>query len=148
MNLEQEIRKLRKLTLQIAYDYPNINNCGLLECLYAIESFYEGICLANKDLHKEIDSMKEMLQNKVYVVVRNADMAEGRGPMVFDSVFTRKEAAQAYVDKYGLSEQFRKVIEAVLINRHASELNEILNDLEREKALNKLTQKERELLGL
>jgi len=40
----------------------------------------------------------EMTDQTVYVVYKNADMTEGRGPMVFDRVFARRESALAYVE--------------------------------------------------
>jgi len=41
---------------------------------------------------------------KVIVVYRNQDMTEGRGPMVFDSVFSSMELACAYVNtKIGMA---------------------------------------------
>jgi len=35
---------------------------------------------------------------KVYLVYKNSDMTEGRGPMIFDSVFLDKEKAENYID--------------------------------------------------
>jgi len=35
---------------------------------------------------------------RIYLVFRNSDMTEGRGPMVFDSAFIKKENANNYVD--------------------------------------------------
>lgn len=34
----------------------------------------------------------------VYLAQKNADMTEGRGPMITDKAFSRKEDAEAYID--------------------------------------------------
>jgi hypothetical protein len=34
----------------------------------------------------------------VVIVLKNADFTEGRGPMLFDNVFSSMEKAEAYVD--------------------------------------------------
>lgn len=34
----------------------------------------------------------------VYVVMRNADLIEGRGPMVFDSVWDDRDSAAKHID--------------------------------------------------
>jgi hypothetical protein len=35
---------------------------------------------------------------KVYMVYRNADMTEGRGPMVFDRIYLKQAAAIRFID--------------------------------------------------
>lgn len=36
---------------------------------------------------------------KIYLVYKNADMTEGRGPMILDSVWLNKENADNYIDQ-------------------------------------------------
>jgi hypothetical protein len=36
---------------------------------------------------------------EIYLVFRNSDMTEGRGPMIFDSAFLSKKKAEEYVDE-------------------------------------------------
>jgi hypothetical protein len=35
---------------------------------------------------------------KIYLVFRNDDMTEGRGPMVLDSIYSSKEKAETYAN--------------------------------------------------
>lgn len=43
--------KIRKIALEVAPDYPQIETCDEFECLYAIHSSYQGTHAANEDLH-------------------------------------------------------------------------------------------------
>lgn len=81
---------------------------------------------------------------KVYMTKRNADMTEGRGPMVNDLCFLHRKDANDYIDtKYGDWEV--KEIEVLEYN-----VAEAMKEKKRIKkaALAKLTNKELEILGL
>lgn len=52
---------IRKKAVKIADDYPDIKTCPIWECLYAIESSYDGTSLANDDCHKFLRYFKDKL---------------------------------------------------------------------------------------
>lgn len=52
------LEAIKEKAVKIAPEYPNIANCFWREQLYAIESSYEGTCLANDDLHKLIKKLQ------------------------------------------------------------------------------------------
>lgn len=54
-------KDIREKAIKIANDYPNIETCSIWECLYAIESSYEGTSLANDDCHKFLRYFKDKL---------------------------------------------------------------------------------------
>lgn len=95
---------------------------------------------------------------KIYQTYRNADMTDGRGPMIPDLAFLFKKHADEYIDsKQGVMGIWRKWS----ITEHGDwQVREIdvlessVIDLEkerariREEALCKLTDQEREVLGL
>ena len=53
--------KVEELSLKVSPDYPNIEKCDLVERLWAIETTFDGIELANQDLHKFIDILRDKL---------------------------------------------------------------------------------------
>jgi hypothetical protein len=90
----------------------------------------------------------------VYCVYRNADMTEGRGPMLLDSIWASKELAEDYMDcqqgVMGRQERWSKS------KSHDWEVREFSVHSEkhypirivRERALAKLSVEEKEALGL
>lgn len=94
----------------------------------------------------------------VAVVMKNADFTEGRGPMLLHKIFDTVEHAEEYVskqsgiygtpqrkDKYGWNGYDVNVVE--VLTDTASVLREE-EEIARKQAMNKLTPRERELLGL
>jgi hypothetical protein len=91
----------------------------------------------------------------IYLTQRNADMNEGRGPMVLDIALTTREAAQEYVGRksgvMGVRGSWQELVrgghwdikEIPVYDTEPSEIDEL-----REKALAKLTMAERVALGL
>ena len=53
--------RIKEIALDIAPDYPRIADAEPWEHLYAIESAYKGTDLANGDLHKLVDRLREKL---------------------------------------------------------------------------------------
>jgi hypothetical protein len=68
--LEEQIREL---AVQVAADYPDIENVPTWECFWAIRSSYEGICLANADMHKLCGHLQKQLGIDVHEVIRQWD---------------------------------------------------------------------------
>lgn len=86
----------------------------------------------------------------IYIVFKNADQTEGRGPMMAVEAFEFREHAYNYISsvtKNDASSEIKQgwwdIREFVL---HSEEFKK--EDTERQKALSKLTERERELLGL
>lgn len=52
---------------------------------------------AKRDHAKFLQDLKRRYPNHVFVVTRNADMVEGRGPMVYDSVHKTFDDAYEYI---------------------------------------------------
>lgn len=94
----------------------------------------------------------------VAVVMKNADFTEGRGPMVLHKIFDKVEHAEEYISKqegiYGSKQEKGKYG----WNGYSVSIMEVLTDsdsvlreeeeIARKRAMNKLTPRERELLGL
>lgn len=91
---------------------------------------------------------------KIYQTYRNSDTTEGRGPMVPDKAFMRKEHADAYIDEQpGVQGRRVKWSTATYADWHVKEIEvlESAYDSTESKinaALAKLTPEERSLLGL
>jgi hypothetical protein len=64
--LEVAVRELAK---EVAPCYPDIDKCEIWECLWAIKSSYEGLELANQDLHRGISKLQKRLNMDVHEVV-------------------------------------------------------------------------------
>jgi hypothetical protein len=103
----------------------------------------------------------------IWVIQKNADMTEGRGPMIFTGIaFTKLEDAKEYISKqYGVmgtkGESPKQLFRDQNIwsaNAHEAELVTVYDSLDsfkddqdcidKLKALNKLSPREKELLGL
>ena len=91
---------------------------------------------------------------KIYLTKVNADLNEGRGPMVNDLAFKHKEDAMAYIDyRPGVMGRSKKwseekysdwIIEEIEVREHPyNEQHEA-----KLKILAKLTKEERKILGL
>lgn len=100
---------------------------------------------------------------KIYIVFKNADFVEGRGPMQFHMAFSDGEEAIKYVkvkpgifglqkverNKYGLFACANGYeINEVYLYDTVSSYEEIQNQEKIRNALNKLTEEEKKLLGL
>jgi hypothetical protein len=96
----------------------------------------------------------------VFVTRYNADMTEGRGPMVNDMAFSRREDAAQYIDgKHGVmgrrpitpwSQQPHgdwDIVE-ITVAETVEEVQRIMTNERRARALAKLTKDDREALGL
>ena len=95
---------------------------------------------------------------KVYLAMRNSDMTEGRGPMVTDKCFLKREHAENYIDKQdgvmGRKEKWSKsynsywevraieVIEEDIIKKQEQK------EQERQELIDELSDYELELLGI
>ncbi len=94
----------------------------------------------------------------VYATYYNADMTEGRGPMVLDKIFTNRVDANAYIDtKFGVmgrpgpwsNQKYGDW--TVQEHRLFDSLDDAAKDHDREvrkRALGKLTDEERKVLGI
>ena len=88
---------------------------------------------------------------KIYLVKRPIDTTEVKGPRKTLAIFTREDTAIEYADMmepYGHSGQFCSIEEESLVDCAPNFLSELEEQKAKEKALKKLTAKERELLGL
>ena len=100
---------------------------------------------------------------KIYIVTKNADFTEGRGPMLFHAAFITGEAAVEYVlQQQGIFGSAQRVemgkyghyakCNGYNIDEHylysASDIETLKTDQERKYALSKLSARERSLLGL
>lgn len=98
----------------------------------------------------------------IYLVMRNGDLTEGRGPMVFKAAFTKPEDAVKYaksIEPYGADVKIGKYngtyadgqftsVEEVTLHESFESKAEFDIIRKREEALKKLTMEERKLLGL
>lgn len=87
---------------------------------------------------------------KVYVVFRNADLNEGRGPMLVEAICEKQTDANVVADSaepYGHRGQFCQV-EAWPVLATAGEYLDQKTRKLKEKALAKLTSEEKKVLGL
>ena len=94
----------------------------------------------------------------IYSAYYNSDGVEGRGPMVLDISFTTRAAAAEYIDaKPGVMGRKQKwseeqhgdwMIKETLLLESVSEVGEVSAAQARQRALAKLTMKDREILGL
>lgn len=94
----------------------------------------------------------------VYTVYRNSDMTEGRGPMVLDCAFTKEKYANEYIDtKCGVMGRKAKWSEEQYGDWEVRPITVLDYSVVEEKykkerikfeALKKLTEKEKEALGL
>lgn len=90
----------------------------------------------------------------VYVVLKNSDEVEGRGPMVLDSIFYSEEVAKAYAeDRYnyyghGALKQGWATVREMAVLDVAGDWRTEVREQQRRKALAKLTHEERAVLGL
>lgn len=97
----------------------------------------------------------------VYVVMRNSDFTEGRGPMVMDSLWMNAKDAVRYaesIEPYGAKMEMGKYGAFAYGQFLEIKLQEVMDSYEdmtqkkenelREKALAKLSDKEKKVLGL
>lgn len=94
----------------------------------------------------------------IYQTNRNSDTTEGRGPMVPDLAFTKRSLAETYIDgQPGVQGRTGKWSQEKYGDWNISEvevLDELPENIEKKKqeirkrALNKLTDEERKVLGL
>lgn len=94
----------------------------------------------------------------VYVVKKNSDMSEGRGPKIVDSIFSNRTAAVEYMDKQpGIMGRTGKwsedgygdwKIEEMFLFDSANQREEAVIAEHKENALKKLTDYEKKILGL
>lgn len=95
---------------------------------------------------------------QIFLVYRNSDMTEGRGPMVVDCAFKHKEDAEAYIDMrpgvMGRRDNWRLrksgdwEVRPIEVHNSVHEAERIQNERIRAQALTKLTHEERRILGL
>ena len=101
-----------------------------------------------------------MTDKTVYVVMRNADFTEGRGPMVLDSIWSNASEAVKHAESmepYGSKMEIGKYgyyaygqfmqIKLENVNESFVDKRKERDEEDRKKALAKLSPKERELLG-
>ena len=80
----------------------------------------------------------------IFVVRRNADMTEGRGPMVTDKAFATAHEASRYIESKGSYDRSFYDVEALPVYDVApNPVDEI-----RERAMKKLSHEEKMALGL
>lgn len=90
----------------------------------------------------------------VYVVLRNSDLEEGRGPFVLDAVFANDTLAVQYAEEkfdyyhHGAIAQGWARIATMPVFESTSEWRRLEREKIRAQALAKLTPEEREILGL
>ena len=95
---------------------------------------------------------------KIYLTRRQSDTTEGRGPMVLDKCFLHREHAAEYIDaqtgimgrkaKWSTKEFGDWTIEAIEVLEHNVIDSDKVKQERRASALAKLTELEREALGL
>ena len=135
----------------------------LVKIEFAIDDGCEWITRENSDVFSRdfgVLAVSDCVDppSTIYVVMVNSDMVEGRGPMVIDSVFSSYEAAAEFIDyRPGIMGYKKKwsegncgdwqIVEMKMHNSATSRNDELL-DAERKKALAKLTDHERKILGL
>lgn len=102
--------------------------------------------------------------DKIFIVFRNADFTEGRGPMLFHSAFSDGEEAIRYVEEqggiYGSPQRVERGkygyfahangyhIKEVALHGSAEDIKKSQEEAARKTALAKLTARERKLLDL
>lgn len=122
------------------------------------------IALKPKEIHAIPSGKKARDMKKIYVVLRNADFTEGRGPMLFHAAFTSGEEAIKYVaNQFGIFGSAQHVernkynhyayangyqIDEVVLHDNAEAIEENERRIAKDKALAKLTKEEQQLLGL
>ena len=94
----------------------------------------------------------------VYAAYCNADMTEGRGPMIIDLVFVKEEDAKDYInDQPGVMGRKVKwsnksygdwIIRPIIVLNHSVIDKKKKQEQLKENALNKLTREEKAALGL
>lgn len=94
----------------------------------------------------------------IYLVKKNSDTTEGRGPMVIDCAFTKENDAKTYIDdKPGVMGRKAKwseekygdwQVEPLVVFETIEERNKWDKDAIKRAALAKLTPAERKVLGL
>jgi hypothetical protein len=90
---------------------------------------------------------------KVYIVLKNADMTEGRGPMFPFTVFLSKAVAQVFISKQGgvfggPPDNGGWDIKEMEAYGTLEEYNKGKQEALKQSALKKLTREEKEVLGL
>jgi hypothetical protein len=96
--------------------------------------------------------------DKIFLAYRNADTTEGRGPMVIDKAFRHRNDALSYIDdKPGVMGRTAKwsqekygdwKVEEIVVYSNLTEANNFDFDQAKAKALSKLTEDEKRILGL
>jgi hypothetical protein len=96
----------------------------------------------------------------IYCVLMNADFTEGRGPMLLHKVFDTRDAAHRYIMSqagiFGSEQKYDKKydsyngydIKELPVYTEADKPEEMAREERRQKALAKLSQSDREALGL
>ena len=86
----------------------------------------------------------------IYVALENADLNEGRGPMIERGYFTKREDAVLFAEKVCKGVQLIGYgeVKEITVCDNLSEHGEWRKNDARESALKKLTAKEREALGV
>jgi len=51
-------KDIQEIAMEYCKDYPDIENCGFHEKLYAIRATLQGTILANKDCHSVIEKLR------------------------------------------------------------------------------------------
>ena len=98
---------------------------------------------------------------RIYLAMENSDTVEGKGPMVINCAFFKREEAEKYIDeqpgimgrkstKGGWSKEKYGdwSVKELIVLESLEEASEIKTIKARERALQKLTLEERKLLGL
>lgn len=84
----------------------------------------------------------------VWLALKNADMTEGRGPMVTIAAFNEQRDATRAVTGWGVMGVGDGDVEPLLVYDSFNEYNEKKLMERRNKALAKLTREDREVLGI
>lgn len=98
----------------------------------------------------------------VFATYRNSDMTEGRGPMVLDKVFSNEDDAYSYINKqdgvmgrrpsnFGQKSWDQMgdwTVRSIVIYASINEADEAYQETLRHTALSKLTDAEKQALGL
>jgi len=102
--------------------------------------------------------MDNTIDSYVWVARRNADMTEGRGPMVLDSIWANEEIAAEYIDaqpgimgvnrKWSTENTGSWEIERIRVFTNVKDMADIKREKLKNQALQKLSKAEREALGL
>jgi hypothetical protein len=95
----------------------------------------------------------------IYAAYYNSDMTEGRGPMVLDIAFEDKAVADAYIDSkpgiMGRKEKWSEegsgkdwMTKPIFVYKTIEEAKSANDEKDKLRALGKLTQREKALLGI